>query len=174
MAALVKVAGRFELPDDEPGGPGALVWTLVPGDIPDLAEPSTVLAGPVRVQLDDEGRFEVELRATDDPDLTAHVSGALVYRVHRTIRGGITSSWSVLVPTPGPWDWTALAPSPPDSDAVVLPVPGPQGDQGIQGEQGIQGDQGIQGPEGEWVQLTQAEYNALAPADPAVLYVIVG
>lgn len=174
MAALVTVTGRFELPDDEPGGPGALVWTLVPGDIPDLSEPSTVLAGPVRVQLDETGHFEIQLRATDDPELTAHVTGSLVYRVHRTIRGGITSSWSLLVPAPGPWDWTALSPAPPDSDVVVQPVPGPAGPQGDQGDVGPVGPLGPQGPEGEWVQLTQAAYDALAPPDPAVLYVIVG
>lgn len=161
MGELVTVTGRFELPDDEPGGPGALVWTLVPGDIPDLSEPATVLAGPVRVPLDELGAFTVELRATDDPDLVAHVTGALVYRVQRTVRGTVTR-WSVLVPSPGPWDWAELSPAPPASGVVVEPVPGPVG------------PMGPQGPEGMWTQVTQAEYDALAPPDPAVLYVIVG
>lgn len=161
MAALVTVAGRFELPDDEPGGPGALVWTLVPGDIPDLSEPVLVLAGPVRCQLDEDGAFEIALRATDDPDLTAHVNGALAYRVHRTVRGGITSSWNVLVPMPGPWDWTDLSPTVGDSNVVVEPVPGPPGPPGPRGP-------------GVWVQLTQSEYDALITVDPEILYIIVG
>lgn len=33
---------------------------------------------------------------------------------------------------------------------------------------------GPQGPEGKWVQMTQAQYNALNPKDPNTLYVIVG
>ena len=32
----------------------------------------------------------------------------------------------------------------------------------------------VEGPPGPWAQLTQAEYNALAPPDPNTLYVIVG
>lgn len=51
---------------------------------------------------------------------------------------------------------------------------GPQGDQGAQGIQGPQGDQGIQGPPGLWTQVTRANYDALSPPDPAVLYVVIG
>ena len=39
---------------------------------------------------------------------------------------------------------------------------------------GIQGPPGPQGPPGQWVQLTQAQYNALSPPNSATLYVIVG
>lgn len=35
------------------------------------------------------------------------------------------------------------------------------------------GPQGPPGPQGEWVSLTQAEYDALSPPDPNTLYVIV-
>ena len=35
------------------------------------------------------------------------------------------------------------------------------------------GPQGPQGPPGEWTALTQAEYDALNPPDPEMLYVIV-
>lgn len=161
MAALVTVSGRFEQPDNGPGGPGTLVWTLVPGDVPDVSEPVTVLAGPVRAPLDPSGAFSIDLRATDDPELTANVSGALAYRVQRTI-AGYTTAWMLAVPAPGPWDWSELSPQPEAANTVVFPITGPQG------------PTGPMGPEGEWVQLTQAEYNALAPPDPAVLYVIVG
>jgi hypothetical protein len=51
---------------------------------------------------------------------------------------------------------------------------GPTGPQGPQGTQGPQGLQGLQGPPGEWVQMTQAAYDALTPKDPNTLYVIVG
>jgi hypothetical protein len=36
------------------------------------------------------------------------------------------------------------------------------------------GPQGPPGPPGEWTALTQAEYDALDPPDPEILYVIVG
>ena len=35
------------------------------------------------------------------------------------------------------------------------------------------GNLGPPGPPGQWVSLTQAEYDALAPPDPETLYVIV-
>ncbi len=59
---------------------------------------------------------------------------------------------------------------------------GPEGPQGIQGSQGAtgpegpQGIQGIQGPAGTnavWVQVTQAEYDALIQPDANTLYIIV-
>lgn len=56
---------------------------------------------------------------------------------------------------------------------------GPTGPQGIQGPQGNtgptgpQGPQGIPGPQGQWVSLTQAEYDALDPPNPDTLYVII-
>ena len=54
---------------------------------------------------------------------------------------------------------------------------GPQGLQGIQGPQGLQGIQGATGntgAPGQWTQVTQAQYNALAPPNPTMLYVIIG
>lgn len=183
MAALVTVTGRFEQPDNSPAATGSLVWTLVPGDIPDLTEPVTVLAGPVRASLDASGAFTVTLRATDDPELTAHVSGPLSYYVQRDL-AGVRSCWLVQVPAPGPWDWSELSPSPGSSETVVLPIPGPVGPPGPQGETGPvgpastvpgpQGPQGVPGPMGQWTQLTQAEYDALNPPNPDILYVIVG
>lgn len=35
-------------------------------------------------------------------------------------------------------------------------------------------EQGAPGPPGQWVQMTQAQYNALSPKDANTLYVIVG
>lgn len=42
------------------------------------------------------------------------------------------------------------------------------------GSMGPAGSIGPPGPQGQWISLTQAEYDALNPPDPAVLYVIVG
>jgi hypothetical protein len=49
-----------------------------------------------------------------------------------------------------------------DSEIVVSPV-----------IVGPQGPQGPPGPQGEWVGLTQAEYDALPFKDPDTLYVII-
>ena len=45
---------------------------------------------------------------------------------------------------------------------------------GPPGPAGPAGPPGPQGPEGKWVQMTQAQYDALNPKDPNILYVIVG
>lgn len=56
---------------------------------------------------------------------------------------------------------------------------GPKGDQGDPGPTGPQGPAGVAGPVGpagadaEWVQMTQAAYDALAVKDPDTLYIIV-
>lgn len=42
------------------------------------------------------------------------------------------------------------------------------------GNMGPPGSTGPMGPQGQWFSLTQAQYDALDPADPDVLYVIVG
>ena len=52
----------------------------------------------------------------------------------------------------------------PDVVEVATGVPGPVGPTGPTGPPG---------PEGQWVQVTQAEYDALTP-DPDVLYIVVG
>ena len=55
---------------------------------------------------------------------------------------------------------------------------GPRGPQGAVGPIGpvstTPGPQGPQGIPGPWTQITQAAYNALAPPNPATLYVIIG
>jgi hypothetical protein len=39
---------------------------------------------------------------------------------------------------------------------------------------GNMGPVGPQGPPGQWLSMTQAEYDALDPPDPDMLYVIIG
>jgi hypothetical protein len=46
-----------------------------------------------------------------------------------------------------------------DSDADVILPPGPQGPQGLPGQ---------------WTQITRADFDALNPPDPSILYVIIG
>ena len=101
MAAPVTIAGRFELPDNTPLEGGTMTFTLVPADIPDTVEPVVVLPGPVIVPIDETGAFTVTVRATDDPDLVAHVDGDLVYRVWRSTNG-TSARYTVAVPSPGP------------------------------------------------------------------------
>ena len=67
----------------------------------------------------------------------------------------------------------AMLPGPQGVQGVQGPT-GPTGPQGPQGAQGATGAQGPQGTPGTWTQITQAAYNALAPPNPAVLYVIIG
>ena len=122
MAAPVTVTGRFELPDNTPLDGGTMTFTLVPADIPDTTEPVVVLPGPVIVPISETGAFTVTVRATDDPDLVAHVDGDLVYRVWRSANGH-SARYTVAVPSPGPWDWTDLSPIP-ESDVAVIALPG--------------------------------------------------
>jgi hypothetical protein len=133
MAALVTVAGRFELPDHTPADVGSMTFWLTPSDIPDTAGPVVVLPGPVVATIDDTGAFTVAVRATDDPDLVAHVDGPVAYRVRRQGRIGF-EDWTVTVPAPGPWDWAQLSPQTLTSPlGTVTPVPGPTGPPGPAG-----------------------------------------
>lgn len=64
--------------------------------------------------------------------------------------------------------------------AISIGATGPPGADGADGATGppgpagATGATGATGPPGQWTQLTQAEYDALSPPDPAILYVIVG
>jgi hypothetical protein len=176
MANPVVVTGRFETPDNRAPCNGHMTFQLRPNFIPDTTEPVVVIDGPVRVPILSDGSFKVELRATDDPDLIAHVDGECVYSVTVELQHQYRQNLFVAIPLPGPWDWAELSPAS-SSTAVVTPVPGPVGPMGPKGDKGDKGDTGNtgpQGPQGVWVQMTQAAYDALPVKDPLVLYVIVG
>jgi hypothetical protein len=103
-----------------------------------------------------------------------------------TLRAGQASDWTATNPILGPGEpgfeletglmkvgdgtraWNDL-----DYTATTGPQ-GEVGPQGPVGETGPQGVQGEQGPPGSWTQVTQAEYDALSPPDPTVLYVVIG
>lgn len=55
----------------------------------------------------------------------------------------------------------------------LLAGKGAQGDKGDMGDKGDRGEAGEQGPPGQWVQMTQSEYDGISP-DPAKLYVVIG
>jgi hypothetical protein len=125
LAALVTVAGRFEYPNNAPAGPGTITWTLLPGNVPDTTEPVTIIAGPISCPIGSDGTFTINLRATDDADLTPHVDGELVYRVVRTLNS-ITESWDVEVPTAGaPHDWVDLEFGPAIGSLAIVVDGGP-------------------------------------------------
>lgn len=53
-------------------------------------------------------------------------------------------------------------------------APGAKGDPGDSGAKGDKGDPGDAGASATWTQITLAAYNALAPPNPAVLYLVIG
>lgn len=61
----------------------------------------------------------------------------------------------------------------PDLKVILAGNIGPRGAKGDTGNTGATGATGPAGPQGEWVSLTQVEYDALSPPDPNTLYVIV-
>ena len=73
---------------------------------------------------------------------------------------------------------TPGTPGTPGAPGAASTVPGPQGPAGPKGDPGQTGAAsmvpGPQGPPGIWTQLTQAQYNALAPPNASTLYVIIG
>lgn len=83
---------------------------------------------------------------------------------------------------PGPAGATgATGPQGPTGAASTVPGPvGPTGPVGPMGPAGAastvpgpEGPQGPQGAQGVWIQMSQADYDALSTKDPGVLYVIV-
>lgn len=59
-----------------------------------------------------------------------------------------------------------------DTGVMYVRYPDADGSQWVVTSQ--PGPAGPQGPPGQWTQLTQAQYNALAPPNPNTLYVIIG
>ncbi|MEV7413423.1 hypothetical protein AB0O04_37085, partial [Streptomyces althioticus] len=64
----VRVRGRYLFPDGRPLS-GRIVWRAPA--LVTFAEHDVILGGPVTVQLDEQGAFEVTLPATDAPGMNA-------------------------------------------------------------------------------------------------------
>jgi hypothetical protein len=60
-----------------------------------------------------------------------------------------------------------------ESEAPVINLTVPSPPEVILVGSSTMGPQGPQGPEGQWLALTQVEYDALSPPDPETLYVII-
>lgn len=148
---MVTLTGELKRPDDAPYGPGTMTFEMYPPDIRDDGDES-VIVGKVTTPIAGDGTFTVSLRATDDPELTENVTGAIVYRATRTV-GRAANGWWISLPGPGPTDWGDVTPIA-RSNVAVLPVPGPSGAIAISDIDSI-------------LVVTQAEYDALPSPRPA-------
>ena len=82
----VPVTGRYlEIDGDVPEG--LIVFTPAPARMIDAAALSTVIKSSYYIQLGADGRFRVDLPATDDPDVTPI---PFTYRVEEQFAGGGT------------------------------------------------------------------------------------
>jgi hypothetical protein len=157
MAVLVTLTGKFVNPDEAPALVGKnITFQLVPADIPDKALNETVVPGPVTVPITAGGVFTVTLRATDDPDLLANVSGPLVYKVTRQ---GITGNYLIALPAPGPHDWSDIVPEPNSTTVVVA------------GPAGAAGPPGPPGPETTVNVFTYTDETDLRPSSDVVFWI---
>jgi hypothetical protein len=145
----VKVHGTYATPDGDPltgsvsfQAPAVLAF----------ATAQLFIAGPLVAELDQNGHFEINLAATDSPNMNPK---DWAYIVTENLGGLPSRKYAALFPRSTPEvDLAAIAPADPMTPNYV-PVPGPKGDKGDQGIQGIQGPkgdqgiQGIQGPKGD-------------------------
>ncbi|MFB7461723.1 hypothetical protein [Streptomyces sp. NPDC056188] len=149
----VTVTGRYLTPDGRPLS-GRVIWRA-----PLLVFPApydVILGAPVTATLDPQGRFEVELPATDAPGMNPT---GWAYTVAEQLDGiPAGRSYQVLLPAETPRvDIADIAPTDPTTPNYVAVKgeqgpqgePGPPGEQGEQGPQGKQGAPGVQGERGE-------------------------
>lgn len=137
------LSGRYEWPDNTPCQ-GSVTFTLT-ARVSDPVEHVIVVEGPVTAVLDETGAFTIELRPTDDPDLSAT---GLAYFVVEAINYRPKKGYTVLLPGAGPWNLADLAGYGLPPNVAYEPLPGPAGPPGAQGPQGVQGPQGPQGEPG--------------------------
>jgi hypothetical protein len=148
--ATVTITGRWLHPDGTPRT-GSIILTPTPA-ILTSATHGVLLLGPVVAELDESGAIEVEVLATDDPDVTP---SGWTYRVVERWPGVASRAYPLSLPRAAPEvDLAAVAPAAaPDAGdyLIVTGPPGPAGDPGAEGPagpEGPQGPQGEQGPEG--------------------------
>lgn len=127
----VTVRGRFLAPNGVPLS-GAIVFRA-PAQLT-FPQADVILGGPVSVQLDAQGAFEVTLPATDSPDMDP---SGWAYIVTEQLAGiPVGRTYSVLLPRAQPEvDLADIAPTDPAKPNYVG-VPGPQGERGPTGAPG--------------------------------------
>ncbi|MGW8767671.1 collagen-like triple helix repeat-containing protein [Streptomyces sp. NPDC055815] len=140
----VTVRGRFLAPNGVPLS-GAIVFRA-PAQLT-FPQADVILGGPVTVQLDAQGAFEVTLPATDAPDLDP---SGWAYIVTEQLAGiPVGRSYNVLLPRAQPEvDLADIAPTDPTKPNYVG-VPGPTGAPGPKGDSGNPGATGTPGPKGD-------------------------
>ncbi|NEA19807.1 collagen-like protein [Streptomyces halstedii] len=165
----VTVTGRFLTPA---GVPLTGRITFRAPSLITLPEYDVVLGGPVTVALDAQGRFEVELLATDTPDMDP---ADWSYTVTEALPGvSPARSYQILLPAETPTvDIADIAPTDPHTpqyvavrgdsayevaveagfvgtvDEWLVSLVGEQGPRGEKGEKGNPGEKGDQGERGE-------------------------
>lgn len=112
--------------------------------VPTATPPTTVLPQKITKVLDSSGHFQVTLLATDDPDMQPT---GWTYSVRFVFTGVIYQAFNIAVPGGQTIDLTLAAPVPASSGTAHWAY------------------QNVQS-------LTQAEYDAIAPGTPGVLYAI--
>ncbi|MFE7262265.1 hypothetical protein ACFU9B_09380 [Streptomyces sp. NPDC057592] len=127
------VRGRFLAPHGVPLS-GAIIFRA-PSQLT-FPEADVILGGPVTVQLDAQGQFEVTLPATDAPDMDP---SDWAYTATEQLSGiPVGRSYSVLLPqAQAEVDLADIAPTDPSKPNYVG-VPGPQGERGPAGAPGSQ------------------------------------
>ncbi|MGW3511170.1 hypothetical protein [Streptomyces sp. NPDC000994] len=142
----VTVTGRYLTPDGRPLS-GRVIWRA-----PLLVFPApydVILGAPVTATLDAQGRFEVELPATDAPGMNPT---GWAYTVAEQLDGiPAGRSYQVLLPAEKPRvDIADIAPTDPTTPnyVAVKGDTGPQGEQGERGPQGTPGEPGAPGTAG--------------------------
>lgn len=135
----VTVTGRFLYPDGRPLS-GQIVWRA-PALIT-FAEHDVILGGPVTVPLDEQGRFEVELPATDAPGMNP---SGWSYTVAEQFAGVAQNRvYQVLLPAETPTvDIADIAPTDPTTPNYVAV----RGDSAYE----IAVENGFTGTETEWL-----------------------
>lgn len=165
--ATVNVSGTFINSDDGSPCAGTVEFIPTPCWWSAASASTTIIGQPVTVSLDAGGNFEVELIATDDEDLNPT---DWTYRV-RVRLTDCDTAYSFDMAAPGGGAIHLADVTPIYSSTGVAIIVGPPGQPGPVGPPGVPGPPGGPGP---WLAMTQAEFDALAVKDPAVLYLIVG
>jgi hypothetical protein len=143
--ATVTVTGTWLNPD---GTPRTGNITLEPEPaILTSAEHGVLILGPITASLDGAGSIEVELLATDDPDVTPT---GWTYQVTERWPGITSRSYPLSLPLAAPdVDLADVAPAAAASEGDFLVITGPTGPAGPEGSEGPEGPQGPQPPLGD-------------------------
>lgn len=118
---MMTLTGTFILPDGTPDAGTVRVQVASPAVLRD-ADPALVTAAQVVCELDETGRIEAEVVASDDPGWATEEPVPYLLRI-RAI--GLRRDFLALIIGPGPVDIADLVAL--DGPIEVVAVPGPPG-----------------------------------------------